>query len=616
MTRWYSRFAVVLAVVSLAAPHRSETAEHPDARITALNSLSFQHAAGTHALNVGSAGVLRHLDLEVSADLGWSYRPLGMVDSKSGDWIRSLVEHQETLSLGVALGFYDRVQLSAALPIVLSQKAQLPGRGLGDVDSRGLGDAFVELKFQLLRPKNNLGVALLLPLELPTGNEDAWMGRSGIVFKPAIVISRVAGPSLVSFRFGYNIAPEQTVFDLEDGDRLTGGMAIRWQIPGFDERLDIALGISGHTRVDDLDNGNESAADWNSGLYYDITSSWGIAGIVGGALTQSAVTPALRGLLRVTYTHAFGVHPPDCHLPKAYLADARCPIPDTDKDGVNDAQDKCPDEPEDDDGYQDDDGCPDPDNDQDTILDTKDKCPNEPEDKDGFEDSDGCPDLDNDKDGIPDAKDQCPLKAENVNGLEDEDGCPEPDKDNDGIVDAQDKCPTIAEDKDNFEDDDGCPDLDNDKDGIPDLKDTCPNQPENFNGNKDDDGCPDNVLAVKTKTEIKITEEIHFDHGQVVPKRRSRKVLRAVLRILQRNRDLRVRVEGHTDDLGGQDFNYFLSQARAQAIRDYLVRKSKAADGLDTRLTVMGQGKQKPKSTNQNKKGRARNRRVRFVIVQ
>ena len=65
------------------------------------------------------------------------------------------------------------------------------------------------------------------------------------------------------------------------------------------------------------------------------------------------------------------------------------------------------------------------DRDGDGIPDDLDKCPDEPEDKDGFEDDDGCPDLDNDKDGIPDAKDACPNEPETVNGFEDEDGCPD-----------------------------------------------------------------------------------------------------------------------------------------------------------------------------------------------
>ena len=58
--------------------------------------------------------------------------------------------------------------------------------------------------------------------------------------------------------------------------------------------------------------------------------------------------------------------------------------------------------------------------DHDGIPNATDKCPNEPEDKDGFEDTDGCPDLDNDKDGIPDATDKCP----NEPGPAESGGCP------------------------------------------------------------------------------------------------------------------------------------------------------------------------------------------------
>ncbi len=65
------------------------------------------------------------------------------------------------------------------------------------------------------------------------------------------------------------------------------------------------------------------------------------------------------------------------------------------------------------------------DTDGDGILDTEDKCPTDPEDKDGFEDEDGCPDNDNDKDGIADKDDKCPNEAEVVNGVDDKDGCPD-----------------------------------------------------------------------------------------------------------------------------------------------------------------------------------------------
>lgn len=98
---------------------------------------------------------------------------------------------------------------------------------------------------------------------------------------------------------------------------------------------------------------------------------------------------------------------------------------DKDGDGIPDDVDLCPNEPEDKDGYQDDDGCPDYDNDEDGIYDTEDECPDQPEDMDGFQDTDGCPDEDNDMDGIPDEADQCPNQPETVNGFKDDDGCPD-----------------------------------------------------------------------------------------------------------------------------------------------------------------------------------------------
>ena len=65
---------------------------------------------------------------------------------------------------------------------------------------------------------------------------------------------------------------------------------------------------------------------------------------------------------------------------------------DGDGDGIPDMYDKCPQAPEDFDGFQDQDGCPDPDNDADGIPDSLDKCPNTPEDYNGYMDDDGCPD--------------------------------------------------------------------------------------------------------------------------------------------------------------------------------------------------------------------------------
>ena len=92
-----------------------------------------------------------------------------------------------------------------------------------------------------------------------------------------------------------------------------------------------------------------------------------------------------------------------------------------------------------------------------TDLDTQDKCSTEPEDADGFQDQDGCPELDNDQDGLADALDLCPNDAEDLDKVVDKDGCPELDADSDLIADQDDKCPTEPEDKDEVHDEDGCP---------------------------------------------------------------------------------------------------------------------------------------------------------------
>ena len=98
---------------------------------------------------------------------------------------------------------------------------------------------------------------------------------------------------------------------------------------------------------------------------------------------------------------------------------------DRDADGVSDADDACPDDPEDLDGRYDGDGCFDPDDDGDGLADAADLCPTEAEDRDGWEDEDGCPDADDDRDRIADLDDHCPREPEAYNGLDDDDGCPD-----------------------------------------------------------------------------------------------------------------------------------------------------------------------------------------------
>jgi len=265
------------------------------------------------------------------------------------------------------------------------------------------------------------------------------------------------------------------------------------------------------------------------------------------------------------------------------------------------------------------------DTDGDGINDDVDKCPNEAEDKDGFQDDDGCPDPDNDNDGVPDAQDKCPMEAEDKDGFQDDDGCPDLDNDGDGIPDAQDKCPNEPEDKDGFQDDDGCPDPDNDGDGVPDAQDKCPDQPETKNGFQDDDGCPDELPA-KVKQFTGVIQGINFkvSSAELLPS--SNGTLNKAVAVLKEFPDLKMEIQGHTDDQpfkkgkgAGQQFedNTQLSQGRAESVKAFFVK----AGIEESRVTAKGYGPTMPVENPEGLKGaklnaaRAKNRRVEFKLV-
>ena len=256
------------------------------------------------------------------------------------------------------------------------------------------------------------------------------------------------------------------------------------------------------------------------------------------------------------------------------------------------------------------------DSDGDGIPDADDRCPQEPEDYDGFQDKDGCPDYDNDGDGIPDLKDQCPNEAEDFDGYQDNDGCPDLDNDGDGILDKDDKCPNEAEDFDGFQDTDGCPDLDNDNDGIPDKDDKCPNKAETVNGYQDDDGCPDvapnaetgGAIVKATDSYVLPGDEIFYPNRAEI-KPGAYRELDDIVAKLKKSPDASWRIEGHMDSQGPEQWIRTMSSKRAEAVYYYFI-----SHGLDAaKFTIYGLGDKFPVANNTTEEGRAQNRRI--VIV-
>jgi hypothetical protein len=257
------------------------------------------------------------------------------------------------------------------------------------------------------------------------------------------------------------------------------------------------------------------------------------------------------------------------------------------------------------------------DSDGDGIPDSVDKCPNEPEDKDGFEDEDGCPDPDNDHDGIPDSVDKCPNEPEDKDGFEDEDGCPDPDNDHDGIPDAMDKCPNEPEDKDGFEDLDGCPDPDNDHDGIPDEKDRCPNEPETINGFQDDDGCPDrgDSMVIVAPDRIETLDPVQFT-GLKLTKASISLLSQVGATLRARPEIVRVRITAHVQPTNNPDADQARSEKRAQVIREWLVQWGAPWGVAATRFEARGFGGTKPLVAPEQRNAAKINDRIEFIILE
>ena len=255
--------------------------------------------------------------------------------------------------------------------------------------------------------------------------------------------------------------------------------------------------------------------------------------------------------------------------------------PDSDSDGVMDKDDKCPTLA----GKID--GCPDTDGDG--LADNVDNCPNER----GTAANNGCPTLliDSDGDGIADKDDKCPSVAGLINGC--------PDSDGDGIANNEDACPNVAGPK-IFG---GCPDSDGD--GVQDSKDRCPS----VAGVASNGGCP-GITSTDRATLDLVVRNVRFETSSAVLKVESFVQLDKVVAIMNKYPEYSLRISGYTDNVGNGDSNLRLSERRAKSCYDFLITKGISS----SRMTHKGYGEANPVSSNDTREGRRLNRRVEFEL--
>ena len=603
-----------------------------------VNTIRFVNAVnGKGLLSTEAGAILRHLDWTAGFVADYGYHPVVIFDRTTGKELRSLIDHRVMLNAFFAIGIVKWLEFGVNIPVMVHQT----GGQLEDTSKKLrknwlLGDPRLVVKVALL-PLNRFPVDLSFQANVtfPVADPNSSIGEPNVSASGQFNLS-YDGVIFAGINLGVLFRDQFTVKGIPFAHefRLSGGLA--YTIP---EKLTGPVGVRFFAETylstplkEFFKNTESTPVEVLGGVRLRLFNHFDLTAAVGGGVVRGTGTPA---------THVyFGFQ---------YTTDSK----DRDGDGIPDSVDKCPDDPEDKDGFEDSDGCPDPDNDKDGICDPwvakkgllakyahicrgSDNCPNEPEDKDGFEDEDGCPDPDNDKDGVCDpwvqktgqskkyhaictGSDNCP----NVAGPKENNGCPWGDRDGDGIKDNVDKCPDEPEDFDGFQDEDGCPDPDNDNDGVCDPwvakkgqlgkyksictgSDRCPN----VAGPKDNHGCP---LVRLTGTRIEILQKVYFDTAKAKIKSVSFSLLAAVAKVLKDNPKIRlIEVGGHTDSRGSKGFNTRLSKRRAQSVVTHLVK----VHGIDKkRLKFKGYGPSKPLVQGKGEAVWSQNRRVEFVIL-
>lgn len=256
---------------------------------------------------------------------------------------------EERLSGDVATGnigaFYtiSRFRLAATMPLHLSAGSDVGEGGFSP------GDLRLDLKVMLVdRRKTGFGVALGGDMGLPTGNQAAWLGDGAVSWGGRLVATAGRKRGIASLNVGVRGGPPATLLpDLDWATRLTFGAG--GAVPVIEE-LDVFAEIDGEGALTQLDAPGSIPLEWRAGVHYYPRKEIVVTGGFGMGITTGVGAPDYRILAGLAWVPA----PPE---EKATTTAAKGL--DRDGDGIPDAQDLCPAQPEDRNGVDDEDGCPD-----------------------------------------------------------------------------------------------------------------------------------------------------------------------------------------------------------------------------------------------------------------
>jgi outer membrane protein OmpA-like peptidoglycan-associated protein len=476
---------------------------------------------GRGFFSVESGDINPHKVYSASAYVNYASHPLQVKELQGTTTTRTVgivVKNRTDFVVAAALGLFDVFEIGLSFPVIFQggyQKTNFDSQGLfvGVSNLLTISQGDLRLLFKTHIWNNKIfSLAMVENLAVPTGAQNSLATNGTATFEHMFALSAQILPKLrsalnLAYRFRDHVAIQSLVVDDE--------IVYKWAIGyTFFERSHFA--IEGITEIYGQTPTQHPFSIGTSGIDKILREVRSPAEIDWGARLRLGRDIHLLVASGVGLSTGYGAP-----LPRVIVGLTYFPIAtkDRDGDGISDEADRCPDNPEDKDSFQDGDGCPDPDNDSDGILDVKDKCPNAAEDKDSFADEDGCPDPDNDKDGILDVDDKCPNEA----GVKENHGCPAVFK-----------------------------------------------KPE-----------PELVKVTREKIELRVN--IKFQTAKADLKPESTRVLNELVKVMLEHPYIKkIRIEGNTDAQGIREANIELSRRRAEAVREYLIAGGVEANRMET----------------------------------
>lgn len=306
--------------------------------------------------------VLRHMTWSVNATLGFTSTVLRVVPKLSTNEGVQVVGPRLSAYLDFAMGLRERFEFNVAVPFALAQSSEsgtAAGFMLKEAGTSAVGDARVGGSVLLYGRHTGPQVGLAATVAVPVGSADSFTGDRGVGGELLATGGFVDPGYRVIVNGGVRLRPGADYVTSDQGTELIGRAGV--VVPVANDRLMTSLELDVMARA----SGGDAYQALGSpilallGARYHFPGGLCAGAGVGIGLTEAPGSPALRTLFTVGYS-------PEPKKPRPSPAPGAV---DSDGDGILDTVDDCPSQPEDLDGFQDNDGCPDIEGDQDRLVD-------------------------------------------------------------------------------------------------------------------------------------------------------------------------------------------------------------------------------------------------------